>query len=243
MPLKPADHHWKTDEVRKKSKKWIIIILAIAVVIIVGAVWIFSVKGNIDNSAAMKAESVDYLIKVNDSDETEFILLRTRNNGKITEISIPLNSSVNGEDDIISLENTDKTLATLASWFNMNTDDIYFLELDEDTLKNLSSKLGNEVDTFSEFIDSLAGRGFGFFDYFKVNNYLDSFNASNYTNVDSGSLANFINRMSNSRINEIMLEGLTEYPVEIYTEKNGEPKLVYFIQEDSIEKAKEELQE
>lgn len=243
MPLKPADHHGKTDEVRKKSKKWIIIILAVAAVIIVGVVWIFSVKGNIDNSSAMKAESVDYLIKVNDSDESEFILLRTRNNGKITEISIPLNGSVNGEDDIISLENTDKTLATLASWFNMNTDDIYFLELDEDTLKNLSSKLGNEVDTFSEFIDSLAGRGFGFFDYFKVNNYLDSFNASNYTNVDGGSLANFINRMSNSRINEITLEGLTEYPVEIYTEKNGDPKLVYFIQEDSIEKAKEELQE
>ncbi|MDK2950942.1 MAG: hypothetical protein PWQ77_607 [Kosmotogales bacterium] len=243
MPLKPADHHGKTDEVRKKSKKWIIIILAVAAVIIVGVVWIFSVKGNIDNSAAMKAESVDYLIKVNDSDKTEFILLRTRNNGKITEISIPLNGSVNGEDDIISLENTDKTLATLASWFNMNTDDIYFLELDEDTLKNLSSKLGNEVDTFSEFIDSLAGRGFGFFDYFKVNNYLDSFNTSNYTNVDGGSLANFINRMSNSRINEITLEGLTEYPVEIYTEKNGDPKLVYFIQEDSIEKAKEELQE
>jgi len=242
MPLKPADHHGKTDEVRKKSKKWIIIILVVVAVIIVGAIWIFSVKGNIDNSAAMKAESVDYLIKVNDSDETEFILLRTRNNGKITEISIPLNGSVNGEDDIISLEDTDKTLATLASWFNMNTDDIYFLELDEDTLKNLSSKLGNEVDTFSEFIDSLAGRGFGFFDYFKVNNYLDSFNASNYTNVDGGSLANFINRMSNSRISEITLEGLTEYPVEIYAEKNGDPKLVYFIQEDSIEKAKEELQ-
>ena len=48
--------------------------------------------------------------------------------------------------------------------------------------------------------------------------------------------------MSNSRINEVLLEGLTEYPVEIYTEQNGDPKLVYFIQEDSIEKAKEELQ-
>jgi len=242
MPLKPADHHEAPLKKEKKSKKWLIIIVVIAAIIIAGGIWIFSVMGNVDNSSAMKAEEVDYLIKISDGDETEFILLRARSNGKITEISIPPNSSVNGEDDIIYPDNLDQTLATLNTWFDVNTDGIYFAELNEEILKDLSSKLGKESDSFSGFIDSLAGRGFGFFDYFKINSYLDSFDFSTDTNLDTGALANFISKMSNSRINEVLLEGLTEYPVEIYTEQNGEPKLVYFIQEDSIEKAKEELQ-
>ncbi len=242
MPLKPADHQEAPVNKEKKSKKWLIIVVVIAAIIIAGVIWIFSVMGNVDNSSAMKAEKVDYLIKVNDGDETEFILLRVRSNGKITEISIPPNSSVNGEDDIIYLDNIAQTLTTLNAWFDINTDEIYFAEMNEEILKDLSSKLGNESESFSTLIDSLAGRGFGFFDYFKINSYLDSFDFSSSTNLDTGALANFISKMSNSRINEVLLEGLTEYPVEIYTEQNGDPKLVYFIQEDSIEKAKEELQ-
>lgn len=213
-------------------------------ILAVGGYFVFKTY-RVKNSETFMAEKIDYLIHIDESvDGSEsYVLMRTRSNGKIFMVRFPKYLSIGQKEILGEQDSLSDVMKAIYDWLGIKADVSFYFSLDDVVLKDLANSLGFSADDFDDFLDGVSRKGFGFFDYWKLDKYRKILSGAGLeTNLTANGIAAFIERVSNSRFYEFKLETLTDRPIQIYV-NNAEPKKVFYISPESIEELKNEILE
>ncbi|MEA2065749.1 MAG: hypothetical protein U9O65_01395 [Thermotogota bacterium] len=228
---------------KKKKKGRPILILIIILALVIAGFYIYYMISRVRNSEIFNAESIDYLILCEQEESiSNFYFVRTKKD-KVLAVEIPIFASLHG-NDTLAKGDVGKALQTIDEWLGINAEYEYYFSLDEKTLKVLSSTLGSEAEDMNAMLDLLSERGLKFFDYWKLGDFEGILRENNNNaKISSAAIAAFLDRATNLKRESYKLKGMTNRPIEIFVSTSSEPVEKIYIDTDSLNDLRKQLEE
>ncbi|MFO7881395.1 MAG: hypothetical protein R6U52_02515 [Kosmotogaceae bacterium] len=228
---------------KKKRRRKPVLILLLILLIAIGVFYIYYMISRVRNNEIFNAESIDYLVLYeHEESSANFYLIRTKND-KVMAIEIPLYASLHGKDTLNG-KDVGNALQTIDEWLGINAEYEYHFAINDKTLRNLSNSLGNEVENMDAFLDLLSDRGLKVFDYWRLGDF-EKIIIDNNTNakISTSAIAALLDRVTNLKRDPYRLKGMTEKPIKIYVSNNEEPVEKIYIDTESLDDLRKQLEE
>jgi hypothetical protein len=195
------------------------------------------------NSEIFNAESIDYLILYDQEESnSNFYLVRTKKD-EVLAVEIPMFASLHGNDTLVK-DDVGKALQTIDEWLSINAEYEYYFSLDEKTLKDLSNALGSKAEDMNAMLDLLSERGLKIFDYWKLGDFEGIIRENNNNaKISPVAIAAFLDRATNLKREPYKLKGMTDRPIEIFASTSSDPVEKIYIDTDSLNDLRKQLEE
>jgi hypothetical protein len=228
---------------KKKKKGRPILILIIIVALVIAGFYVYYMISRVRNSEIFNAESIDYLILYEKEESiSNFYLVRTKKD-EVFAVEIPMFASLHGNDTLLK-DDVGKALQTIDEWLGINAEYEYYFSLDEKTLKDLSNTLGSDAEDINAMLDLLSERGLRIFDYWKLGDFEGIIRENNNNaKISPAAIGAFLDRVTNLKREPYKLKGMTDRPIEIFVSTSNEPVKKIYIDTDSLNDLRKQLEE
>jgi hypothetical protein len=227
---------------RRRGPKLLWLILVIVLVVVAGAGYVYFIVNGVNSSDEMKAEYVDYLFYWQSADNPLYYYVRTTTVGRTSLVIFPIFATIQNSKEVLDPQLGADAVEAVQSWLGTSGDFSYFVNFTPDLIDALSSKLGVNASNPVELIDAMALRGFKLFDYWKINDFVQTVKEYDGASIlTSEGIAVLLRRLGNSSRMTYKLETLTEFPMKISVGVGGETVSRMYLKPDSLETVKKAL--
>jgi len=222
----------------KKGSKWWIWLIII-VVAIGGFLYYQYYKYN--NNDLYNNDKYTYAIKYNDDVYFTRII-----NGSRKVMMVKLSNGLTFPDtkNTITTKYLNETIEMFEKQFNLTSDLSFYFELNDDSLRQLTSELGSQSDNIDVLFQQMTDRNFSIMNIFKMGKYIDIIkNQDRNSMITKEALYFYLKKLSEYSItdyNTLKIESQFDKPLIINTNEGSFER--NYVDIDSYKKVKENLE-
>ena len=228
----------------RKSRKGFLALLLIVLVVAGFGGYVYLIASGITSSSEMHASNNDYLILWEGNDHSYYYLIRANDGGRILSVRIPSTGFVEGSERPLQGNAPSSDYELMRRIFDLRSDHVFYWSMDERMLQALSGKLNIQASGIENFLESLAVRGLGFVDYWRLKDFVEVIEEHDpAASINRAGFAAFLKRVGEGRRTAFVIESMTEYPIRIRTSETSAPEPINLLRTESVNSFRQMIEE